>query len=80
MGGSNLAVKGISIFEELFNDVRTYTGHRTGQERTGQSNDEMCRIIMIVTCKVLIANQARDYKNSQGIINEDKQVLAFRAH
>lgn len=75
--GSNLTVKGISIFEELFNDART---EDPGQDRRGQSNDEMCRIIMIVTCKVLIANQARDYKNSQGIINEDKQVLAFRAH
>ena len=72
VGGSNLPVKGISIFDELLNDVRTLG-------RTGQLSN-WWNVENNYDLKVLIANQARDYKNSQGIINEDKQVLAFRAH
>ena len=72
VGGSNLPVKGISIFDELFNDMRT-------QARPGRTV-KWWNVKNNYDLKVLIANQARDYKNSQGIINEDKQVLAFRAH
>ena len=74
MGGSNLPVKGISIFDEVFNDVRTQASQASNLLKCSDSVENNYDL------KVLIANQARDYKNSQGIINEDKQVLAFRAH
>ena len=51
----------------MLNDLTTET---LQDYRTGRT----------VHLKVLIANQAGTTKTTKGIINEDKQVLAFRAH